>query len=138
MNPIGRLTEYVTKPQAINSFPEYLAALLWLVLPAFLLLWMVAVLMWLLFPASRERYGASVAIRLAFSWAVFWAGAAVVLDVVILLVFDRVPGWSAVTPMATLTIIGLVFAFVLWNSVRGELGGSRRLLRQAEQEGARR
>jgi hypothetical protein len=136
VDPIQRLTQYVARPQSMGNFVDYLIALAWLILPYLFLLWLLALILQMVFYAKRELYGASVGLKLAYAWAAYCVSLILALDVIVLVLLSRVPGWTAVTPHATYIAAGLVVTGVLWSGMRADLRGSQIPLRKAQQ-GAR-
>ncbi len=136
MNPLQQLTDYVVQPPLITSLPSYFMAVAWLLLPWLLFLWVFAALVQLFFPTNREQYGASVAIRLSYAWSAVCVATILVVDVAVLFILSRIPGWTSVTPHVTYIFVGMAFAFIYWNGLRGDLRMSQVPLRRA-QHGAR-
>jgi hypothetical protein len=136
VDPIRSLTQYVARPQSIGSFLDYLIALVWMVLPWLFLLWLFALILQMVFYAKRELFGASVGLRLAYAWSAFSVSLIVAIDILVLVLLSRVPGWTAITPHATYIAAGLVASGVLWSGLRTDLRRSQIPLRKAQQ-GAR-
>jgi Mn2+/Fe2+ NRAMP family transporter len=120
----------------MGNFLEYLIALAWLVLPWLFLLWLFALILQMVFYVKRDLYGASVGLKLAYAWSAFCLSLILAVDVLVLVLLSRVPGWTAITPQATYIAAGLIVSGVLWSSLRADLRGSQIPLRKAQQ-GAR-
>ena len=136
MNPVTPMIQQWYQPPAVATFQDFLLGLAWLLLPWVLLLWILAVVVHIMFPINRTHYGAQTAMRLSYAWAGFWIGAIVLIDVIVLLILGHVPGWTSITPHATLILIGVVMSFLFWYNLRHELRTSQVPLRKAQQ-GAR-
>ena len=136
MNPLTPMIQQWYQPPPVSTFQDFLVGVAWLVLPWILLLWILAVVLHIMFPNNRAHYGAQAAVRLAYAWGGFWMGAILLVDVIVLLVLGRVPGWTSIAPHAALILIGVIMSFTFWYNLRHELRTSQVPLRKAQQ-GAR-
>ncbi|HEY3738225.1 MAG TPA: hypothetical protein VGL53_00200 [Bryobacteraceae bacterium] len=137
MNHLTPMAQQWYEPHAIVTFQDFLIAVAWLILPWVLLLWILAVVLHIMFPNNRAHYGAQAAVRLSYAWAAFWTGTILVIDVIVMLIFnDHFAGWTAIIPHTTMAFIAIIMSFIFWYNLREELRSSQVPLRKAQQ-GAR-
>ena len=117
-------------PELVPSIPAFLLATVELLAFGIVIGWFAAHFAKMVIDV--EQLGISNRNTFAVSWAAIVLAAAAMIDVAVLLILDRVPGWSAVSPHAAFAVIMGVIAIVGGLIVRSELRQYRIYAESAE------
>ena len=121
-------------PEAVPSVPGFLLATLELLVAGMVIGWFVAHVAKMLI--NGEQLGISNRISLTVCWAAITLAVMAMLDVTVLLILDRVPGWSAVSPHAAFALIMGIIALVYVVVTRTELRRYRVYVETARKQGS--
>jgi len=116
------------------TVPAFLLGTVELLIVGLLIAWFVAHAAKMLI--NGDRLGISNRNSLAVSWAALVLGTLAMIHVTVLLILDRVPGWSAVSPHVAFAVIMGVIAFVEVLGARTELRRHRVYVESARKLGS--
>jgi hypothetical protein len=132
------LKQYVVSPQPIDSVGTFALAVLTLVLPWILLVWLVTLFLRLIVGPFREsqgatlerwRLGARSGARLAWAFGLVTISLLLLTDVVVVLILGRLPDGTAQFPFLFFEVVGCGIAWIIWKSEHAGLKTIQRILR---------
>jgi hypothetical protein len=121
----------LTHPQASSQVSDFLVALAALAAPWLILLWLLAILFAGRMAGAPEQLGTPNWVRFSWAWSALLLSGALLVDVVVLWVIGRVPGWQAVAPHCALAAIGTIVALIAYLAMRRELKKMQWVLHEA-------